>query len=375
MSAADTLPPGPAAAVRPAPASAAPGAGASGLAPAGPLPADPASGGPDGAGGGGSRWLLPVLALVVLALAVGLWLSWRPVPDQVQGMVDARELRIASKVTGRLASIEVREGQMVRAGQLVATIDSPEVAAKERQVSAAVEAAQAMADKAQAGARATEIEAAGAQWRRAAAAAELARVTFARIDRLAREGVVPGQKRDEARTNMIAAEEAARAARAQYDMALEGARSEDRRAARAQAAQARGAQAEVEAARAETRILAPADGEVGRRLAQPGEIVGAGFPVMLLTQVQAPWVTVTLREDQMPGIAPGRALTGTIPALGGRSARFVVEWVAPAGDYATWRATRQSSGFDVKGFEVRLRPAGPVEGLRPGMSVLFAWPQ
>lgn len=372
MSAADTLPPGPAA--RPVAAPAAPAPGAPGPFAPGPLPADPAPADPDGAGGGG-RWLLPVLALVVLALAVGLWLSWRPVPDQVQGLVDARELRIASKVTGRLASIEVREGQMVRAGQLVATIDSPEVAAKERQVSAAVEAAQAMADKAQAGARATEIEAAEAQWRRAAAAADLARVTFARIDRLAREGVVPGQKRDEARTNMIAAEEAARAARAQYDMAREGARVEDRRAARAQAAQARGAQAEVEAARAETRILAPADGEVGRRLAQPGEIVGAGFPVMLLTQVQAPWVTVTLREEQMPGIAAGRALAGTIPALGGRPARFVVEWVAPAGDYATWRATRQSSGFDVKGFEVRLRPAEPVEGLRPGMSVLFDWPQ
>jgi HlyD family secretion protein len=133
--------------------------------------------------------------------------------------------------------------------------------------------------------------------------------------------------------------------------------------------------AEVAAARAETRITAPAAGEVGRRLAQPGEIVAAGYPVLLLTEVAAPWVTVTVREDQMPGIRPGRELLGRVPALGGQTARLRVSFIAPAGDYATWRATRQSSGFDIKGFEVRLTPVQPVAGLRPGMTVLFDWPQ
>lgn len=312
---------------------------------------------------------------VVGVLAFGLWLAWQPAPDQVQGFVDAREFRVASKVTGRLAQIHVEEGQMVAAGQLLATIDSPEVRAKEAQVSAVVDAAEAQASKAEAGARATEIAAAEAQWRRAAAAADLARVTFERVDRLANEGVVPGQKRDEARTNMIAAEQAARAARAQYDTAREGARREDRRAAEAQANQARGAAAEVAVALAETGVSAPAAGEVGRRLAQPGELVGAGFPIMYVTQTAKPWVTLTLREDQLNGITKGSELVGTIPALKGANARFRVTFMAPAGDYATWRATRQSSGFDIKGFEVRLLPVQPVEGLRPGMSVLFAWPQ
>jgi HlyD family secretion protein len=317
-----------------------------------------------------------VLALAVLAvLALGLWLAWRPAPDQVQGLVDARELRASSKVSGRLAQIHVEEGQMVEAGQLLATIDSPEARAKEAQVSAVVDAAEAQASKAEAGARATEIAAAEAQWRRAAAAADLARVTFERVNRLAEEGVVPGQKRDEARTNMIAAEQAARAARAQYDTAREGARREDKRAAEAQANQARGAAAEVGVALAETAVLAPAKGEVGRRLAHPGELVGAGFPIMYVTETRSPWVTLTLREDQLNGIAPGSEVTGTIPALKGASARFRVTFMAPAGDYATWRATRQSSGFDIKGFEVRLAPVKPVAGLRPGMSVLFDWPQ
>ncbi len=322
------------------------------------------------------RALIAVALIAVLGvIALGLWLAWRPAPDQLQGLVDARELRVASKVTGRLAAIHVREGEVVKAGQLLATIDSPEARAKQAQVSAGINAAEAQADKAEAGARAGEITAAEAQWRRAAAAADLARVTFERIDRLAAEGVVAGQKRDEARTNMIAANEAARAARAQYDIAREGARREDKRAAQAQAEQARGAAAEVAAALAETAVLAPASGEVGRRLAQPGELVGAGYPLMYVTETAAPWVTLTVREDQLRGMQPGREYAGTIPALSGARARFRVIFMAPAGDYATWRATRQSSGFDIKGFEVRLAPVQPLKGLRPGMSVLFDWPQ
>ncbi|MGY6552882.1 MAG: HlyD family secretion protein [Erythrobacter sp.] len=325
---------------------------------------------------GKSRTPLIVLAVAVVAvIALGIWLAWRPASDQVQGIVDARELRVASKVTGRLAQIHVEEGQMVKAGQLLATIDSPEARAKEAQVSAVVDAAEAQASKAEAGARSTEIAAAEAQWRRADAAAELARVTFERVERLANEGVVPGQKRDEARTNMIAAQQAARAARAQYDTAISGARREDKRAAEAQANQARGAAAEVAVALAETAVLAPAAGEVGRRLAQPGELVGAGFPIMYVTQTTSPWVTLILREDQLNGIAMGSELAGAIPALKVAKARFKVSFMAPAGDYATWRATRQSSGFDIKGFEVRLMPVQPVKGLRPGMSVLFDWPQ
>ena len=316
--------------------------------------------------------------LVMLAVAVvgiGIWLAWRPQAAQVQGIVDAREYRVASKVTGRLAEVLVAEGEKVTAGQLLARIDSPEVLAKQAQADAAVQAAQSQADKAETGARPTDIAAAQAQWRRAAAASDLARVTFERINRLANEGVVAGQKRDEARTNMVAASEAERVARSQYDAALSGVRVEDRRAAAAQAALARGAAAEVAAARSETQIIAPANGEVGRRLAQPGEIVSAGYPVLLLTEAQAPWVTVTLREDELQGVRVGSQFAGSVPALSQQGIAFKVSFIAPAGDYATWRATRQSEGFDVKGFEVRLVPIKPVAGLRPGMSVLFDWPQ
>ena len=313
--------------------------------------------------------------LIVALLALGLWLSYRPVPDQLQGMVDAREIRITSKVTGRIERFFVNEGQPVRAGQLLYTLASPEVAAKSEQAHGALASAQAVENKAEEGARREDVRAAEAQWRRAQAAADLAQETAGRTQRLYDQGVISGQKADEARTNAIASREGARAARAQYDAALAGARPQDRAAASGQVRQAEGAVAEVEAAAAETKVYAPADGEIGHRLAQPGELVPQGFPVFTLTQVQAPWVTLTVREDQLSGLRRGMTIRGSLPALKTRSAAFRVEFVAPAGDFATWRATRQSRGFDIKSFEVRVAPVQKIEGLRPGMTVLFDWPQ
>lgn len=316
-----------------------------------------------------------ILLVIVAFLALGLWLAYRPIPDQLEGMVDAHELRITSKVTGRIASIDVAEGQSVTAGQLLYTVASPEVAAKTEQAGGALAAAEAMSDKARTGARPEDIRAAEAQWKRADAAATLAETTYQRTQRLAAEGVLAGQKRDEARTNAIASREAANAARAQYDLARAGARSEDKAAAGGQVQQARGAAAEVAAAAAETQVTAPMAGEIGRRLAQPGELVPQGFPVFMLTDIRNPWVTINVREDQLHDVSKGRNLTGKIPALDGRRAEFRVTFLAPAGDFATWRATRQSTGFDIKSFEVRVTPTKLVDGLRPGMTVLFDWPQ
>jgi HlyD family secretion protein len=319
----------------------------------------------------------PLVVGVVLAgvVGAGLWASAQPAPLELQGMVDARESRIASKVTGRIASFAVEEGQAVKAGQLLYTIDSPEVNARNAQAQGVLKAAEAGASKAREGARPEEIEAAQAQWRRAQASAELAQVTFARIDRLAAQGVVPGQRRDEAQANATAAIEAARAARAQYNQAVSGARSQDKQVAGGQVQQARGVVDEARAAAAETRMRAPMDGEIGKRLAEPGELVPQGFPVFTLTDIGHPWVSLYVREDQFGGLPLGTIISGKVPALRNAVARFRLVYIAPAGEFATWRATRQSEGFDIKSFEVRLRPVAPVPQLRPGMTVLFDWPR
>lgn len=311
---------------------------------------------------------------IVLLLALGLWLSYRPSAGQLQGMVDAPEFRISSKVTGRIEQFFVDDGEQVKAGQLLYQITSPEVAARTAQVAGALSAARAQEDKAKEGARPEDIRAAEAQWRRAEVAAELARETAERVERLYAQGVVAGQKADEARTNATAATEAAKAAKAQYDAARTGARPQDKAAAGGQVAQAEGALAEVQVAANETKVRAPVDGELGPRLAQVGELVPQGYPVFTLTQTQDPWVTINVREDQLQGLSQGTKLEGRIPALG-KTSSFEVIFLAPSGEFATWRATRQSRGFDIKSFEVRAVPVQPIEDLRPGMTVLFNWPQ
>jgi HlyD family secretion protein len=312
-----------------------------------------------------------VLAIVVV---VGLWLAWRTPAEQLQGMADADTINVAAKITARLAELKVREGDRVTAGQVLFVLDSPEVAAKEQQAQGALEAARAVADKADEGARSEDIRAAQANWKRAEAGATLADATYQRVQNLFNEGVMTRQKRDEALAQARSSRELSNAARAQYDQALAGARDQDKRAAQGQVRQAQGAVAEVDAARDEVNGRAPMAGEINKRMSDIGELVPAGYPVFTLVDIDRMWVSVNLRESQMRGLKVGTRLRGNVPALD-RGAEFEVYFINPAGDYATWRATRQSSGYDVRSFEIRLRPVAPIEGFRPGMSVLFGWPQ
>jgi HlyD family secretion protein len=321
----------------------------------------------------------PPLALIALLVAamivgIGLWLAFRQPAGVVQGMVDADNINVAAKITARIAKLHVREGDRVTPGQVLFELDSPEVTAKRQQAASVLAAVQATAEKAKIGPRTEDVRAVAANWKRAQAANNFAQVTFTRVDNLYREGVVTRQNRDEAQTQARSAAEQENAARAQYDLALAGTRPEDKAAATAQVLQAEGAVAEVQAAEDEVRGRAPADGEVSKRLVTAGELVPAGYPVFALTDIDHPWVAFNLREDQFAALKMGDRLRGNVPALGLNGAQFQVYFINPAGDFATWRATRQSSGYDVKSFEVRVRPVQTIQGLRPGMSVLFPWP-
>ena len=315
------------------------------------------------------------IALVLCIVGGGVWLAARPAADLVQGMADADSISVSPKITARVLRFHVSEGDRVEAGQNLFDLDSPEVAAKERQITALLDAARAQQSKADAGAREEEIRAAHANWKRAAAAAELAQSTARRLQTLFAEGVVTRQRKDEADSQARTATEAEAATRAQYDQALAGARVQDRDAARAQVRQAEGALAEVEVSRVELLGRAPVAGEIGKRLADVGELVPAGHPVFTLVDISHVWVAVYLREDQLRGVRIGKTLRGDVPALGAKAVPFDIYFINPAGDFATWRATRQSAGYDVKSFEVRARPSRPLAGFRPGMSVLFPWPQ
>lgn len=311
---------------------------------------------------------------VAVAIVAGLW-AWasalsRPVPEVLQGQVEGTLINVAGKLPGRLASIEVREGQRVARADLIARIESPEVEARLDQARAARDAAAAQRDKAYRGAREEEIRQARSMWERARHATELAEKTLRRLERLNADGVVPAQRRDEAQAQFETARDAENAARAAADMAESGARSEDKATAAAMVDRAAGAISEVNAALAETTLLSPAAGEVYRRNAEPGEVVPAGYPVVTLLDPADVWVVLQVREDRLAGATIGSPLTVRVPALDDRRLDLEVSYVAPLGDFATWRPSGAQGGFDLKTFEVRARPRTPVAGLRPGMSAI-----
>ena len=318
-----------------------------------------------------TTWAAGAVALAVVALlGWGLYRAAQPVPEQLQGQMEATETDIAPKITARIAQVLVQEGDTVAAGATLVRTDSPEVAAKLAQAQAAQQAAQSVADKARNGARPQEIEMARLQWQRAQTAAELARTSFQRVDNLFREGLVAAQKRDEAAANHKASRDQALAARAQYDLARAGARTEDQAAAAAQVRQVGGVVAEAEAARAETELKSPVAGEVAKVLAKVGELSPQGVAVVTVVDLADQWVVLNVREDRLQRFAMGSEFDATLPALGGQSARFKVSYIAALPDFATWRATRAGQGFDVRTFEVRARPLQAIAGARPGMSVL-----
>jgi len=304
---------------------------------------------------------LGVVALVTF-IVYGLYLAVRPVVAPLQGQIDARYIDISTKIIGRVAELHVREGDEVEPGKLLVTLDSPEVTAKLSAAEATRDsfaARQLLLDN---GTRTENLRVARAHWQHAVSTATLADTTFKRINALYKDGLVSQQRNDEL--------DAADAARAEYDLTLNGFRSEERTAAADATRAASAAVDEVGALAADIVLKSPLSAEVDKVVLHQGELATPGFPILSLVNLDDVWAVFNLREDELPGIKIDSELTGKVPALGNRAVVFTVYYISPRGEYATWRATRQSSGYDIKTFEVRARPTAKVDGLRPGMSVL-----
>ena len=306
----------------------------------------------------------------LLVLGGGFWMGTHPSEEPLYGVMQAKTVDVAAKVTGRVETLPVHEGDTVSAGQLLMTLDIPEVEAKLKEVEALKSAATARQSLVDEGARPQEIRAAKAQMQRAQAGQELAQKTFNRVHALYREGLISKQKHDEALAQKKSADELLAAAKEQYDIALTGARTQEKQAATALTAQATGGVEQVESLVKEKNVTSPIASEISRIYVEIGEVAAAGLPLATLVDLSDQWAVFNIREDDLPKITKGAVLSAEIPALNAKNVQFKVYFINPRGDYATWRATRQSSGYDLRTFEVRARPVQPVSDLRPGMSVI-----
>jgi HlyD family secretion protein len=313
---------------------------------------------------------ITVLVAIVAFIVYTFIVIMKPQPVILQGEVEAQQYNIASKIPGRILKVAVEKGQEVKKGDFIFSIDSPEIDAKLANATAARSAASAQSRKAQNGAQAEDITAAYSTYVKAEAAALFGEKTFARVQNLYNEGVVPAQKRDEVETQMKAARETANAAKAIWQKAEKGARDEDKDAAAAMVKRADAAIQEVEAYLAETSINAIANGEVSGVNVEQGELVSTGFPVVTLLDLNDIWVTLYIREDFMSSFKLGSSFMATIPGLDGKEFEFTVKYISPTGSFARWNATKTSGEFDLKSFEIEARPVEKIDGLRPGMTAV-----
>ena len=136
--------------------------------------------------------------------------------------------------------------------------------------------------------------------------------------------------------------------------------------------QAEGAVSEVESYIGDAMVYSPVTGEVSTVIAEEGELVGSGYPVVAILDMSDMWVTFNVKETLLPGMKLGTRMTGFVPALD-RDVEFEVTYIAPQADFATWAATRTQGGFDIRTFAVKARPVSVAENMRPGMSVLVDW--
>ncbi len=314
-----------------------------------------------------------VLAAIIGFIAYTFVVVLKKDPIVLQGEVEATQIKISSKIPGRIEDIAVKKGQLVKEGDFIFSINSPEIDAKLKEATAARSAASAQKEKAQKGAQDEDIQAAYSTYIKAEAAASFAEKTFTRVENLYNDGVIPAQKRDEAETQMKAARETATAAKSIWQKAKNGARPEDKKAAEALVARADAAIAEVEAYLAETTINSIGSGEVSGINAEKGELVSTGFPVVTLLNIDDTWVTFYVREDYLSHFKMGETFKGIVPGLDNKEYEFKVNYLSPAGDFARWNATKTSGEFDLKSFQVEARPVQAIEGLRPGMTVVVTF--
>lgn len=295
-------------------------------------------------------------------------------PTIIQGTVECTTYKASSKIAGRIEEMNLQEGQHVAKGELLYTLSTPELNAKLRQAEAAKSAATALDQKALAGARIQQIEAARNLWQKAQAGRILAQRTYERIKALYEKGVVAAQKFDEAEANYQAMIASEAAAKAQYELAADGASREDKEAAAAQVQQAAGAVSEVESYLSDAMVYSPIDGEISSIIAEKGELIGEGYPAVSIIDTTDIWATFNVKETLLPKIRVGRSVNAYIPALD-RDIELEVRYISVQADFATWSATRTQGGFDIRTFAVKAYPLSESEGLRPGMSVLVNWSQ
>lgn len=312
-----------------------------------------------------------IVVVVVALLAIVGFLFLNKPDEIIEGQADATAVRISGKLPGRVVDLYVEEGDMVKAGDTLVHIHSSLADAKLVQAMGMETAAKAMNRKVDAGTRSQIIQSAYDLWQQALSAESITKKTYDRMQTLYSEGVMSEQKRDEAKAAYDAAVAASSAAKSQYELAKQGAQSEDKESAAAMVDVAKGGVGEVQALLEDQYLTAPCDGQIDVVYPHVGELVSLGAPIMSLLKIQDKWITFNVREEYLEDMTLGKEIEVMIPALGRKETKAKIYYIRDLGSYATWHATKTTGDWDSKTFEVKARPTEQLPDLRPGMTVIY----
>lgn len=302
----------------------------------------------------------------------------------VQGNIETKEVNINSKIAGKITSIKIAEGDSIKSGQVLITIDNSALVAKDAQAKAQIdaatgqmkaaeaakEAAQAALSKAQNGARPDEIAEAKSQY-------DLAKATYDRVNGLFSKGYAAKEDFDKAQTAMNVAEN-------QYNIAKDGARPEDIAALQAQVnqadatiqayqaqiKQAEGGQNEAQSYIADTTITAPSDGIVNQLNVEVGELVSTGMPLLVITNTTKPWIECNVKETDLSKAKLNQTVSVKIPAYPKEKFTGKIVRINEKPDFAVKRATNDNGDFDVLSYGVKVELADVNKTLHQGMTAL-----
>lgn len=314
---------------------------------------------------------LGVIIVLVILVAVAGFVFIKEPADIVEGQAEGTAVRISGKLAGRVVDIYVSEGDTVHAGDTLVRISSSLMEAQLMQAEAMKTVASAQNKKVDAGTRRQIVQAAYELVQQAKAATSITKKTYDRMQNLFAEGVISEQKRDEAKAAYDAAVAAERAAQSQYEMANQGAQSEDKTAAAAMVTAADGNIDQVKALLEDSYLVAPYDGTIDQIYPQVSELVSLGSPIMSLLKTDDRWITFNVREDLLEDLTMGKTIEVMIPALGEKTVEAEIYYIRDMGSYATWESTKSTGSWDSRTFQIKARPKVHVENLRPGMTVIY----
>jgi HlyD family secretion protein len=269
-----------------------------------------------------ARWVKGA-AVLVLLIALSVAVTWGGLhrggvtskPVSMTGTIEATQVDVSVKITGRIVERLVKEGDRVTRGQVLVRLDDSELAADVKRLEAALRAAQSTLRDLEKGARPQEIEDARAAVSSAEATRTMTQREYQRTEQLFKQNLIAAQDVDRARQAYEVAKAQERSARERLALVLEGPRPDQIDAARWQVTQAEAALAQARSRLREAIVVSPIDGVVLRKNLEVGETANPGVPILTLVDPKDVWLRAYVPETEVGRLKVGEAARVRVDAF------------------------------------------------------------